>query len=113
MLWTASGAANVRFWGKSGHAVLHCKCPPLTQSGHQTLNELCPNLYRWMHRRAALCHIHNDFVVFGGNLRPSKAYCNAATVLLMLQAPLALRNTSLYFYFRHTPRRGRIGRRAV
>jgi hypothetical protein len=29
-----SCAANVRFQGKSGHAVLHCKCPLATQSGH-------------------------------------------------------------------------------
>ena len=27
--------AHVCFWGKSGHAVLHCKCPLLTQSGHR------------------------------------------------------------------------------
>ena len=26
--------ANVRFWGQSGHDVLHCKCLLLTQSGH-------------------------------------------------------------------------------
>src|SRR5262252_6752434 len=26
--------ANVRFWGKSGHAVFRCKCLLLTQSGH-------------------------------------------------------------------------------
>ena len=31
-----SCAAHVRFWGKSGHAVLHCTCPLLTQSGHAT-----------------------------------------------------------------------------
>ena len=26
--------AHVRYWGQSGHAVLHCKCPLMTQSGH-------------------------------------------------------------------------------
>jgi ABC-type uncharacterized transport system substrate-binding protein len=29
-----SCAAHVRFWSKSGHALLHCKCLLLTQSGH-------------------------------------------------------------------------------
>jgi hypothetical protein len=26
--------AHVRYWGQSGHAVLQCKCPLLTQIGH-------------------------------------------------------------------------------
>ena len=30
-------AANVRFWSKSGHAVLRCTCPLMTQSGHQAV----------------------------------------------------------------------------
>ena len=29
-----SCTAHVRFWGKSGHDVLHRKCPLMTQSGH-------------------------------------------------------------------------------
>ena len=29
-----SCTAHVRFWGKSGHDVLHCKCPLMTHSGH-------------------------------------------------------------------------------
>ena len=24
-----------RYWGQSGHALLHCICPLITQSGHQ------------------------------------------------------------------------------
>ena len=28
-------AAHVRFWSKSGHAVLHCKCPLMTHGGHR------------------------------------------------------------------------------
>ena len=27
-------AANVRYWGQSGHAILHCICLLMTQSGH-------------------------------------------------------------------------------
>jgi hypothetical protein len=23
-----------RYWGQSGHALLHCRCPLMTQSGH-------------------------------------------------------------------------------
>ena len=30
-----SCTAHVRFWGQSGHGVLHCKCPLLAQSGHR------------------------------------------------------------------------------
>src|SRR5262249_26130978 len=26
--------AHIRFWGESGHAILHCTCLLLTQSGH-------------------------------------------------------------------------------
>ena len=26
--------AHVRFWGQSGHAVLHCTCPLMTQIEH-------------------------------------------------------------------------------
>jgi hypothetical protein len=26
-----------RYWGQSGHAVLHCICLLLTQSGHQSV----------------------------------------------------------------------------
>ena len=29
-----SCTAHVRYWGQSGHSVLHCKCPLMTQSGH-------------------------------------------------------------------------------
>ena len=25
---------NVRFWGQSGHRLVHCTCPLMTQSGH-------------------------------------------------------------------------------
>ena len=28
-------AAHVCFWGQSRHCVLHCKCPLMTQSGHE------------------------------------------------------------------------------
>jgi hypothetical protein len=29
-----------RYWGQSGHALLHCICPPMTQSGHGTIVQL-------------------------------------------------------------------------
>ena len=29
-----SCTAHVRYWGQSGHALLHCTCPLMTQSGH-------------------------------------------------------------------------------
>src|SRR6478752_8693729 len=35
-------AAHVRYWGESGHAVLHCKCLLLTQSRHDDCNAKCP-----------------------------------------------------------------------
>jgi hypothetical protein len=27
-----------RYWGQSGHALLHCICPLMTQSGHRLLS---------------------------------------------------------------------------
>ena len=30
-----SCTAHFRFWGKSGHRVLRCICPLMTQSGHR------------------------------------------------------------------------------
>ena len=33
--------ANVRFWSKSGHAVLRCTCLLLTQSGHVRASDSC------------------------------------------------------------------------
>ena len=33
----AIAAANVRFWGNSGHQVTALQCPLLTQSGHERL----------------------------------------------------------------------------
>src|SRR5262249_57797373 len=31
--------SNVRYWGQSGHGLLHCKCLLLTQSGHTSLEQ--------------------------------------------------------------------------
>ena len=36
--------AHVRYWGQSGHALLHCKCLLLTQSGHPGANNRGINL---------------------------------------------------------------------
>ena len=96
---TTGGSVSVRYWhkadiptaprmsalgGKAGHDVCAAKCPLMTQSGHQTLNDLCPNLYRCdASARGALPHTQR--LCGFRRLRPSKAYCNAATVLLMLQ----------------------------
>ena len=38
---TRQCTANVRFRGQSGHALLHCTCPLLTQSGHHYLRRTC------------------------------------------------------------------------
>jgi hypothetical protein len=34
-----------RYWGQSGHALLHCICPLMTQSGHAT-GRLCAFIAR-------------------------------------------------------------------
>jgi hypothetical protein len=34
-----------RYWGQSGHALLHCICPLMTQSGHW------PRAYPFLHAR--------------------------------------------------------------
>ena len=42
-----SCTAHVRYWGQSGHAILHCKCPLMTQSGHRRPNLIgCENWRR-------------------------------------------------------------------
>jgi hypothetical protein len=30
-----------RYWGQSGHALLHCICPLMTQSGHRQTISKC------------------------------------------------------------------------
>src|SRR5262249_24906271 len=36
--------SNVRYWGQSGHGLLHCKCLLLTQSGHTSREQLLRNV---------------------------------------------------------------------
>src|SRR6476659_10159194 len=45
-------ARNVRLRGQSGHDVLHCKCPLMTQSGHCQLLACCSELVEMPEDRA-------------------------------------------------------------
>ena len=90
---SASCTAHVRYWGPSGHHVLHCTCLLLTQSGHQRPHSR--PLSQW---RLVSINCHNGAARSGGRdyLRPNSRIQSSAEraplVTLEIQSQVSTRH---------------------